>query len=232
MSKTHLLLFSLAVLAAFGVVVSGRGSGGSTVIRVLDRSGAPYAGVVVLVNPGWQGDSVALVTGRSGTATLPKLDCKVCVVTAIDPRRMFLDKTTEFEGGTPSVTLALRRRPVIDVVLDPKAVKVDVQVNAPDGRALADRPVVLRKKVGTIKDNAFSVVNTDRKGQISFNLRPGDYVLASLVNGRFLEAPLNLAPAVRRKCSDVESDCYIANVARNPLPAHLAVRLAPPGSLP
>jgi len=232
MRRTHLLLSSLLALVMSGGAVSGARPGGSTVVRVLDMSGAPYAGVVVLVNPGWQGDSIALVTDQNGTATLPKLGCKVCVVTAIDPRRMFLDKTTEFEGGTPSVTLALHPRPVIDVMFDPEAVKVDVQVKAPDGKALAEQDVVLRKKVGTIEDNAFSILKTNRKGRISLKLRPGDYVLASFVNGRFLEAPLNLAPTVKRRCSEAESDCYIANVVRNPLPAHIAVRLAPPGHTP
>jgi hypothetical protein len=229
MSRLYLFRFSVAAVLMSAVLAFGGRPGGSTVVRVLDASGAPYANAVVLVNPGWYGDSIALVTGRSGTATLPSLDCKVCVVTAIDPRRMFLDKTTEFEGGTPSVTLTLRVRPVIDIMFDPKAIKVDVQVKAPDGKAIAERPVLVRKKVGTMEDNTFSVGRTDRQGRISLKLRPGQYVLASLVSGRFLEAPLNLEPAVKRKCSEVESDCYIANAARHPLPAHLTVRLAPPG---
>ena len=232
MSRFHLLLFSLAALAMSGVVASGGRPGGPTVVRVLDSSGAPYADAVVLVNPGWHGDSIALVTDRGGRATLPKLDCKVCVVTAMDPRRLFFDKTTEFESGAPSVTMTLRVRPVIDIMFDPKAIKADVQVKAPDGKAIAEQAVVVRKSVGTMADNTFSVGTTDRKGRISLKLRPGEYVLASLVNGRFLEAPLNLASAVKRKCSEAESDCYIANVVRNPLPAHLAVRLAPPGDTP
>lgn len=232
MKRGHLLLFSLAALAMLGVAASGGTAGGSTVIRVLDPSGEPYADAVVLVNPGHPTDSIALVTDSGGKATLPRPDCKVCVVTAIDPRRLFFDKTTEFEGGTSSVTLTLRIRPVVDVMFDPTAMKVDVQVKAPDGKAIVEQPVVVRKKVGTMADNTFGVVSTDRQGRITLKLRPGQYVLASLVNGKFLEAPLNLAPDVRRKCSDVESDCYIANVVRNPLPAHIAVRLAAPAGTP
>ena len=232
MSKMQLLLFSLVALAMSGVAISSGRPDEPTVVRVLDASGTPYADAVVLVNPGWQGDSVALVTDQRGRATLPKLGCKVCVVTAVDPRRMFFDKTTEFEEGVPAVTLTLRVRPVVDVMFDPGAIKVDVRVKDPDGMAIAERPVVVRKRVGTMEDNTFSVDTTDRQGRISLKLRPGEYVLASLVNGRFMEAPLNVAPAVTRKCSEVESDCYIANVVRNPLPVHLAVRLGPPSDSP
>jgi hypothetical protein len=232
MRRIRLLIFSLAALAIPGVAVSGGRPVASTVVRVLDQSGTPYADAVVLVNPGWHGDSIALVTDQSGRATLPKLDCNVCVVTAMDPRRMFFDKTTEFEAGAPSVTLTLHVRPVVDVMFDPRAIKVDVQVKAPDGIAIAERPVVVRKKVGTMEDNTFSLDTTDRKGRLSLKLRPGEYVLASLVNGRFLEAPLNVAPAVKRKCSEVEADCYIANVRHNPLPVHLTVKLTPTGDVP
>ncbi len=118
-------------------------------------------------------------------------------------------------------------RPVIDIVADLAAIKVSVQVKEPNGFALAERPVIVRKRVGTMEDSTFSVGTTDRKGRINLKLRPGEYVLASLVDGRFLEAPLHLAPAVKRRCSGEESDCYIANAVRNPLPAHLAVRLTP-----
>ncbi|MGH9716215.1 MAG: hypothetical protein ACRD4R_05730 [Candidatus Acidiferrales bacterium] len=233
MSRARILYFSLAVLATSAAVVSGGPPGGSTVIRVTDPSGAPYADAVLLVNPGQPAYSIALVTDRSGTATLPRLNCKVCVVTAMDPRRLFFDKTTEFEGGAPSVTVTLPGvRPIQDIVSEPGAIKVSVQVKGPDGMALADRAVVIRKSVGTMEDNTFGVGSTDRKGRIVLERRPGEYVLASLVNGRFLEATLNLAPAVKRKCSDEESDCYIANVVRNPLPTHLSVRLAPQTDTP
>lgn len=227
MSRIQLLLFCLAALAMFGVSASGGSAGGSTVVRVLDPSGAPYADAVLLVNPGQVAHSIALVTDRSGTATLPRLNCRVCVVTAMDPRRLFFDKTTEVESGTPSVTLALPGvRPVVDVMFDPKAMRVSVQVKGAAGAALVKQAVVVRRKVGTVEDNTFSVGTTDSKGWLSLKLRPGQYVLASLVNGKFLEAPLNLAPAVKRKCSEVEADCYIANARHNPLPVRLAVKLA------
>ncbi len=232
MGRIRLLPLLLAALAIFWMVVFSGHPAGVTVVRVLDPSGAPYADAVLLVNPGQVTRSVALVTDQSGTAILPRLWCKVCVVTAIDPRRLFFDKTTEFKSGTPSVSVTLAVRPVIDIVADLAAIKVSVQVKEPNGFALAGRPVVVRKRVGTMEDNTFSVWNTDRKGRINLKLRPGEYVLASLVDGRFLEAPLNIAPAVKRRCSGEESDCYIANAIHNPLPAHLAVRLAPPRDAP
>lgn len=229
MDRIRLLPFLLAALTMSGAAASGGHPVRSTVVRVLDPSGAPYADAVVLVNPGHTAHSIALVTDRSGTVTLPRLECKVCLVTAIDPRRLFFDKTTEFESGTASVALTLPGvRPIVDTVTDLAAIHLSVQVKGADGTPLAKQAIVVRKRVGTMEDNTFTVVTTDLEGQISLKLRPGEYVLASLVNGRFLEAPLNLAPAVKRKCSEAESDCYIANVVRNPLPAHLAVRLAPP----
>lgn len=224
MRKIHILLFSLAALAASAVVITGGQRSGTTVVRVLDASGEPYADAVLLVNPGWYGDSVALVTDLRGKATLPKLDCKVCVLTVMDPRRMFFDKTTEFEGGTPSVTLTLRVRPVIDKMFDPREIKAYVQVKAPDGKTLPDQAVVVRRKVGTMEDNKFSVGTTDRQGQISLNLRPGEYVLASLVGGRFLEGTLDLAPEVWRRCSKAEARCLIDSASRRP-PASLSVSL-------
>lgn len=224
MSKIHLLLFSLAALAVSGVVVSRGQPSGTTVVRVVDGSGEPYADAVLLVNPGWYGDSVALVTDRRGKATLPKLNCKVCVMTVLDPKRMFFDKTTEFEGGTPSVTLTLRVRPVIDKMFDPRAIEADVQVKAPDGKALPEQAVLVRRKVGTMEDNKFSVVTTDRTGRISLKLRPGEYVLASLVGGRFLEGALDLAPEVRRRCSKAEARCFIDAASRRP-PTSVSVSL-------
>ncbi len=76
----------LAALAMPGTIVFSGHPAGVTVVRVLDPSGAPYADAVLLVNPGQVARSVALVTDQSGTAILPRLWCKVCVVTAIDPR--------------------------------------------------------------------------------------------------------------------------------------------------
>jgi hypothetical protein len=232
MNRFQLLPFTVAALAMVVLVGSAGRLGAPTVVRVLDPSGAPYADAVVLANPGWHGDSIALVTDRGGRATLPRLDCKMCVVTVLDPRRMFLDKTTEFEGGAPSVTLSLRVRPVVDVMFNPGAIRADVQVKSPDGKVIPEVPVMVRKRVGTMEDNTFTLHKTDQQGRISLKLRPGQYILAGLVDGRILEAPLDLAPAVKRKCSEVESDCYIGSAARSPIPSHLALTLAPQGEAP
>ena len=221
----RLLIFSWLVLAV-SATLSGSPPAGPTVIRVLDPSGEPYADAVVLMNPGQPSESIALVTDSNGTAKLSSLNCKVCVVTALDPRKLFFDRTTEFQSGTPSVTLILAVRPVVDFAFDPMTVKVDVQVRGPDGIALADRDVVVRNRVGTIDDNTFSVCTTDRSGRLALELRPGEYAVASLVSGRFLEAPLDISLPVKRKCTEEESSCYIASAKHNRVPAHFSIRLA------
>lgn len=198
------------------------------VVRVLDPSTAPMAGVVLLVNPGRPLDSLALITDSRGYATLPDLDCKACVITAMDPRRLFFSTTTEFEGEARSVTLVLPVRPVVNILFLPGSIRATVQVNGPDGRPLPGQAVLVRPKVEAMEDNWFYVDTTDHKGRVSIKLRPGEYVLASLVNGKFLEAPLNLALNVKQECSERQVRCLIADAPRAAPKVPLVVSLTAP----
>lgn len=213
-----------AILLAIPALAS-RPGGGSTTVRVLDPSGAAMAGAVLLVNPRYDIDSLAVITDAQGRATLPALGCRICVITAIDPRRLFLSTTTEFEGGAPSVTLVMPVRPTENRI-DLAAIHVSLRVSDHDGKLLRNRTVVVRNKVETMENNWFSVLTIDSSGRISLELDPGEYVVASPVRGKFLEAPLHLAVGVMRKCSQREGDCLSAYAARRVSKMAVDVRLA------
>jgi hypothetical protein len=197
-------------------------------VRVLDPSqteGIP--GAVVLLNPGDVHKSRAFVTDRSGNVSIPDVDCKFCIVTAMDPRQLFQNATTQFQGGAASVTLVLPVRPIIDTLWQPGSIKLAVRVADRDGSRLPNQAVLVRKEVETIENHSFSVLTTDSRGLITIELPPGEYVLASLVHGEFLEAPLSLDPEVRDKCSKVEARCFLDAAGRREV-RNLRVNLVPP----
>ena len=104
MNRLIRIAFSLAIvwgIAFSGVVLSAQTS--STVIRVLDPSELEgIAGVILLINPGDNRESQALVTDTKGEATARNLNCAICTVTAFDPRGLFVSRTTEFSGSESS----------------------------------------------------------------------------------------------------------------------------------
>ncbi len=198
----------------------------STVVRVEDASGAPLADAVVLVNPGEQYRSLALVTNRGGEATVSDLDCKPCVVTAMDPRHLFASKTTEFESGTPVVSLLLSVRPIIDRVRNLSAVKVTLKITGIGGTPLRDAEIVLRDGLMTMDDNNFMMLKSNQKGLVTAELSPGEYVIATRVAGRFLEATFQINPAARRHCSEEMTKCLISSARRTPPGMLIAVHFS------
>jgi hypothetical protein len=62
------------------------------------------AGIVLLVNPGRLLRSQAFVTDSNGVALIPRPDCEICTISAIDPRKLFEEKTTEFNRTSPPWT--------------------------------------------------------------------------------------------------------------------------------
>lgn len=223
------------VFMSLAVILKGSSLGAETVVRVVDPGGTGIADVVLLVNPGASYKSVALVTDAHGKATVPNLGCKVCLVTAMDPRMGFSDKTTEFQAGARSLTMVLGIRPVIDAV-PLGTMKVRIKVQGTDGMPLRHQTVVFRDAVGSMRNNCFYTLSTDSKGMITRWISPGDYVLASLVDGKFLEAPLHFETKIQRECSERAGDCLIAKaVTFRPLWSmpgkSIAVTLAAPKNI-
>lgn len=153
-----------------------------THVRVLDASGEAIGGIVLLVNPGETRKSRAYLTGANGEVFLPKLGCEICTVAALDPRGMFFNRTTEFNGKSRRLTLTLRLRPVIDTVGIPGVTSVEMTVLG--SRAiLPHQKVVVRPHDLTLRSNWVYTGSTDAQGRIRVELLPGKYDVGTLIRG-------------------------------------------------
>jgi hypothetical protein len=187
----------------------------TTLVRVQDVTGVEgIAGVVLLVNPGGVHNSKVFITDTHGLASVPRFDCSICIITAMDPRGSFFDKTTEFDGQSSSLTMILEIRPTIDKFWTPGSLQVNVILFGPSGDPLPNQDVVIRPAVMMLDTNpdtnGFHTETTDPKGLVIAELLPGKYVIATLIGGKPWEAPLRIAaskskcPAKTQKCIDSE----------------------------
>jgi|GEM_PF-4423104 len=202
----------------------------STVVHVEDASGEALPDVVVLLNPGEPYRSVAFLTNRHGEVTVSGLDCKPCLVTAMDPRNLFMSKTTEFNSSTQSVNLRLPVRPIIDRLSDPSAISVVLRVMGANGRPLRDAEIVLHDKSMTMEDNNFTLLKSSEKGLVNLKLPAGEYVVATSVAGSFLETTFQINPAARRDCSEKMTKCLISAAERARFGAVIAVHFSGDGN--
>lgn len=205
-------LIGLAIAVfLLAVALIGSATGRPMIIHVQDATGAPIPDIVVIITPGDQYKSLALLTGRDGNVKLSASQPKTCVVTAIDPRHLFFTRTTEAVcGGTSFVNIRLTVRPIIDTVANLTAIWVTIQVTGPNGKILRNSQVILRNRIGTMKGNGFIAVTTDRTGLIKVQLSPGKYVLAASIKSGFLEASFEVGADVQRKCSELARKCIFA----------------------
>lgn len=188
----QILRHAVAICIMFAAVAGWAQNGGS-VIRVLDQTGLRgIAGIVLLVNPGDSHHSSAFVTSADGRAFLPHLDCDLCTVTALDPTGLFVNKTTEFEGRSPSITLTLEVQPIIDYAFDPEAKDVAIAINGPDGKVLPNQRVAIRPTVMTFETNRSYRKTTDSKGFVRAKIRPGEYTVATVIGDIPWEASLRI----------------------------------------
>lgn len=211
MNKLIYRLFSLTI--AMGIVCAGdvaHAQNPSTVIRVLDASGVEgIAGVVLLVNPGDARKSVAFVTNAQGEATTHDLQCEVCTISAFDPRGLFASRTTEFSSSSPSLSLVMQLRPLIDTVGDPKAVSIELVIKDSKDEPLAQKNVVIRPTVMTLENNRTSVQRTDSTGHVNVQLRAGDYAVGVLNGDTASDVGFEIVP-VKEQCSSGTATCIVA----------------------
>ena len=164
-----------------------------TLVRVLDPTGVEgVAGVVLLFSSGDNHHSLAFIADAEGRVSLPHLNCDICTVTALDPTGLFFDKTFEFDGRSTSVTLTLQVRPTIDVVGNPGAMNVKIKVFGPDGEPLPNQRVIVRPVVMAFEANWAYRETTDSMGMVSAQLRPGKYVVATLIGENSWEASIEI----------------------------------------
>lgn len=172
----------------------------ATLVRVIDGTGVEgIGGVVLLVNPGDQRKSQVFLTNADGHAYLPHLNCEICTITALDPRGVFFNKTTEFSGQSSSVTLTLQLRPVIDTVGCPHCIWVNIAVHGPADEPLLHQSILVRPSEMRLNSNGLYTETTDSKGQIKVQLTPGEYTVATLLEGKAWEAPLRVASESKRR---------------------------------
>jgi hypothetical protein len=164
----------------------------------------------LVVNPGDAVKSQAFVTDSEGRASVPRLSCGVCTITAQDPRGLFSSKTTEFDGQSSSVTLTLQVRPIVDTVGQPGSKTANVVVYGPAGSPLPRQRIVVRPRVMTLEQNWLYMLTTDSEGCITARLLPGEYDVAALLGDQAWEAPLGVTQTRRSGRSRERLDSPLA----------------------
>jgi hypothetical protein len=215
-----------------------RAENAATLVRVVDVTGDRIAGVVLLVNPGNTHKFQAFITDVNGQAYVPRLDCGICTISAMDPSAMFFSRTTEFNSKSSSVTLVMKIRPVIDKAFDPGSVPVTATVYGPRGELLPNQQVVVRPNVVTLdRDWSYMTLDSnwpflltsDPRGQISVELHPGEYTVATMIGEEPWEAPLHVTGR-ESECAEKLRKC-IDSARRASSPAQLiTVHLAVPSA--
>jgi hypothetical protein len=212
MSRLIRLAFSLSILA--GIAFSSFAlfaQTPSTVIRVLDPSELQgIAGVILLINPGDNRKSQALITDATGEAIAHDLNCVICAITAIDPRGLFVSRTTEFSGSSPHLRFVLAIRPLIDIVGDPRASPINIAINNSKGQPLVEHDVVIRPTVMTLENNRISIQKTGSDGRVILLLRAGDYTVGAM-NGDVIAETRFEVVASKDRCPSATVTCIVAS---------------------
>jgi hypothetical protein len=161
----------------------------ATIVRVQDQTQiGGLAGIVLLMNPGNIHYSKAFITDVNGQASISRMDCKICTITAFDPQHLFYDKSIEFDSRSTSVTLILRVRPIIDRIGIPGSIRVNLVVYGSSGEPLSDQNVVIRPTMillGADEDyNRVITDTTDSNGLVLVGLIPGKYIVATIIDGK------------------------------------------------
>jgi hypothetical protein len=161
----------------------------ATIVRVQDQTQiGGLAGIVLLINPGNTHYSKAFITDVNGQASIPRMDCKICTITAFDPQHLFYDKSIEFDSQSTSLNLILRIRPIIDRIGIPGSIKASVVVYGPSGALLQNQNIVVRPTVivlGSDADyNRVMIETTDSSGSVTNELIPDKYIVATIIDGK------------------------------------------------
>ena len=213
---TRNLLSGVMAIWIVSTSMVGRAENTAILIRVLDMTGMNgIAGVVLLVNPGNTHKFQAFITDVNGQASVPRLNCSICTISAMDPSALFFSRTTEFDSKSSSVTLMLENRPVIDKAFDPGSVQVTVTVYGPGGELLPNQHVVVRPNMVTLdRDWSYMTLDTnwpflvtsDPRGQVRVALHPGEYTVATLIGEKPWEAALHVTGR-ESKCAEKLRKC-------------------------
>ena len=216
----------LAIVLGIAFNRSSAAQTSSTVIKVLDPTELEgIAGVILLINPGDNRKSQALVTDAKGEAVASELNCVICTITAFDPHGLFVSRTTEFSGSSPRFRLVLAIQPLLDIVRDPKAVSMELVVHDSKGDPLAQQDVVIRPAVMTLEDNRVLVQRTDATGRLTVHLRASQYVVATVSGDAASEARFEIVTS-KERCSDGAVTCVVALPQSPHRPKPLDLQLA------
>ncbi len=198
-------------------------------VRVTDVSLIEgLAGIVLLVNPGPLYKSQAFVTDSSGVALIPRPDCEVCTISAIDPRKLFEEKTTEFSKSTSSLEMAMRVLPLIDQICLPGTISVHISIIGSDGSPYANHPVILRPSVIDLGESSFWPWITAPDGLLNAGLVSGCYTIAGLQAGKPLEAQFCLSE--KKSKGSIQRRGTRLSICATAPPTPVAVHLSDPDS--
>jgi hypothetical protein len=227
----HLPRYAIVFGIMFASII-GWAENSATVVRVLDETEVEgLAGIVLLVNPGNMDDSQVFVTDVHGLVSVPHQNCRICTITALDPRGLFFGKTTEFDSRSLSITLILEVQPNIERFWTPGSIQVSVAVYGPNGELLPNQIVAVRPRVMTLDTNRDAnriyQSTTDSNGLVSAKLLPGDYTIATLIGGKPWEAPL-LITASKSKCTAKKQKYIDSSPGNSHTNQLIAVHLLPP----
>lgn len=190
---------SLATILAFLLAAPpalARSKG--TVVSVVDATGEAIPNVVLWVTPESPQASQAFITNLHGAAHLPNFNCKVCLITALDPKGLFDRKTSEFSGNTSSLTLTLQVKPIIDSVDLSPAKATQIKIEGSKGLPLHNQTIVIRQQTPTLQGRWAWWLSTNASGIAQARISPGNYVLATVIRGKPQESMLKIeAPGAK-----------------------------------
>jgi hypothetical protein len=209
------LRFVVIVIVLLFLGIPGLTATEGILVRVLNMTlieGVP--GVVLLVRSDQSRKYQAYVTDSNGSVIVQPLSGNICTVTSFDPSRLFYNKTTEFDCHSSPVMLVLPVRPVIERVSLSGSVKLRIAIYGPGGKLLPKQNILLRPSIVTFEIPHVFLITTDTTGSIDTQLSPGDYTLATLINGKPYEAAL-LVTAKGQKCPKTSQICVSLSTPSN-----------------
>lgn len=193
-------------------------------VRVMDMTETTgVAGVVLLISSVESPKARAYVTDPDGRVFVGQINGTICMVTALDPAGHFYDRTTEFDCHTSAITFILRLRPIIDRIDISDHAKLKIAIYGPDRKLLPKQSILFRPSIMTLETAGAFLETTDADGMIDAQLSPGEYTLATLIEGQPYETAL-LVTTRKQRCPRASHNCVSIKTAAQiaqPIAVHL-----------
>ena len=182
-------------IALVGVCAVGsvRAAAQTLTFRAADASGEGLPGIVLVVQGAGRSENFAIVTGAGGTVSAAAPRCDICSVSAIDPKGLFAQTTTEFSAKDKMVTVEMPARPTVDFAYRPAASEVRFQIEDAQGKPLSRIPVLIREDGPDGLEVGVGVFRSNAAGEVKAWLDSGFYVVATVIAGYPEEVPFSVS---------------------------------------